>query len=351
MTLSVQELARICGLQIIGGDPATPIHSAANLAEAGPNQLGYVTNAKLIAQAQVCRASALIVPATLATLPVPASTSLLVSEDPDLDFIKCLGQLYPESRPAPGVHARANVDPSATVGAGTFIDANVTVCRGARIGRDCRLHAGAYVGENVELGDGCVLYPNVVLYAGTVLRENVVIHSGTVIGADGFGYKTREGVHIKFPQVGTVLIERDVEIGANTCIDRSALGQTVVGTGTKIDNLVQIGHNVKLGRGVLICGQVGIGGSTVIEDYVTLISQSGVADHLRIGTGSRVFAQSGVIGNLPPNSEVMGFPAAERMVVLREIAVARRLAAIYRPLKLLVELLPQLTERFRSGKA
>jgi UDP-3-O-[3-hydroxymyristoyl] glucosamine N-acyltransferase len=268
-----------------------------------------------------------------------------------MDFIKCLGQLYPQSLPAPGVHVRANVDASATVGAGTYVDANVTVCRGARIGRDCRLYAGSYVGENVELGDGCVLYPNVVLYAGTVLRENVIIHSGTVIGADGFGYKPRQGVHIKFPQVGTVLIERDVEIGANSCVDRASLGQTVVGAGTKIDNLVQIGHNVKLGRGVLICGQAGIGGSTVIEDYVTLISQSGVADHVRVGQGSRVYAQSGVIGDLPPNSEVMGFPATDRKQALREIAATKRLAELYKPIKALVDLLPQLMERFRSGKS
>ena len=351
MTLSVQQLAQACGLQVVGGDPSTPIHSAANLEEAGPNQLGYVTSDKFIAKGQACRASALIVPQSLAALPVPATTSLLLSGDPDMDFIKCLTLLYPQSRPAPGVHARAHVDPSATVGAGTFIDANVTVCRGARIGRDCQLYAGAYVGENVELGDGCVLYPNVMLYAGTVLRENVIIHAGSVIGADGFGYKPRLGAHIKFPQVGMVLIERDVEIGANTCIDRAALGQTVVGAGTKIDNLVQIGHNVKLGRGVLICGQSGIGGSSVIEDYVVLISQSGIADHLRIGAGSWVYAQSGVIGDLPPNSRVMGFPATDRKQALREIAATKHLAALYKPLKALVNLLPLLTERFRSGKS
>lgn len=350
MALSVQELANLCGLQVVGGNPSTSIHSAASLADAGPNQVGFVTSEKYSAQAQACRASALIVPADMSALPVPASTSLLLSADPEIDFIKCLVQLYPESRPSPGIHAHAYVDPSATVGTGTFVDANVTVCRGARVGRDCRLYAGAYVGEEVEVGDGCVLHPNVVLYRGTVLRENVVIHAGTTIGADGFGYKTRQGEHIKVPQVGGVLIERDVEIGANACVDRAALATTVVGAGTKIDNLVQIGHNVVLGRGVIICALSGVAGSTVIEDNVTLISQSGVADHLRIGKGSRVFAQAGVIGDLPPNSDVIGFPAAERKQALREMATVKRLVELYKPLKALVDLLPQLSERFRSGK-
>jgi len=340
-----------CGLKIQGGNPATPIDTAAELAEAGEHQLGYIVSEKYAARAQASKASALIVPEALQGLPVSATTSLLVSADPEMDFIKCLHLLYPETQPAAGIHPRANVDPSATIGDGSFIDANVTLCRGARVGRNCRLYAGAYVGEHVEVGEGCVLYPNVVLYQGTTLRDNVVLHSGVVIGADGFGYKTRQGVHHKFPQVGTVLIESDVEIGSNSSVDRAALGQTLVGAGTKIDNLVQIGHNVKLGRGVIICALSGIAGSTIIEDNVTLISQSGVADHLRIGKGSRVYAQSGVIGDLPPNSEVMGFPATDRKQALREIATTKKLVELYKPLKTLVALLPQLTEKFRSGKS
>lgn len=350
MSLTVQELAQACGLTVKGGNPSTPIHSAANLDEAGVGQLSFVASEKYAAKAQACQASALIVPAALAALPVAASTCLLLSSDPDIDFIKCLDRLYPAHRPAPGVHARANVDPSATIGAGTFVDAGVTIGRNARIGRDCQLFAGSYVGDGVEIGDGCTLFPNVVLYHGTVLRENVILHAGTVIGSDGFGYKTRDGAHQKFPQVGTVLIERDVEIGSNTCIDRAALGQTVIGAGTKIDNHVHIAHNVKIGRGVLICGQVGIGGSTVIEDYVTLISQSGVADHVRVGKGAMVFAQSGVIGDIEPGAQVMGFPATDRKQALREMATVRRLVELYKPLKQLVDLLPQLAERFRNGK-
>jgi UDP-3-O-[3-hydroxymyristoyl] glucosamine N-acyltransferase len=177
----------------------------------------------------------------------------------------------------------------------------------------------------------------------------VVVHAGSVIGSDGFGYKHRHGVHIKFPQVGTVLIERDVEIGANTCIDRAALGRTVIGAGTKIDNHVHIAHNVQVGKGVLICGQTGIGGSSVIEDYAVLASQSGVADHVRVGRGAKVLAQAGVIGDVKSGSEVVGFPAIDRKQAMRETVTLRRLVALYKPLKTLVDLLPTLTDRSPRG--
>lgn len=349
MTLTVQDLARACGLEVVGGDPAATIHSAAGLDAVGPNQLSFITHERDLAKVAGSAASALIVPKT-AVLESRVSVACLPSADPEIDFIRCLNLLYPpRSRPA-GVSPQAHVDASAQIGSGTFIAAGVTVGPGARIGRDCRLHAGCYIGDEVEIGDGCALHPNVVLYHGTVLRENVVIHSGTVIGADGFGYKHRKGAHIKFPQVGTVLIERDVEIGANTCIDRAALGQTVVGAGSKIDNLVQVAHGVKVGRGVLIAGQAGIGGSSIIEDYAILAAQSGIADHLRVGRGATVFAQAGVIGDVEPKAGVVGFPATDRKRALREMATVRRLVEFYKPLKALVDLLPMLKERTKPER-
>lgn len=350
MTMTVRELARACALETIGGDPSAAIHSAANIDEAGPQQLSFICSEQYAAKAAASMAGALIVPKGMATEGVPTATCLLPSADPEIDFVKCLDFLYPCRAPAAGIHARANVDPGAQIGPGTFIDAGVTVGRGARIGRNCAVYAGSYVGQDVEIGDGCTLHPNVVLYPGTVLCENVAIHAGTVIGSDGFGYKHRRGVHIKFPQVGTVLIEHDVEIGANACIDRAALGRTVIGAGTKIDNHVHIAHNVRIGRGVLICGQTGIGGSTVIEDYVVLASQSGVADHVRIGCGAKVLAQSGVIGNVEGGAEVVGFPATDRKQAMRDTVTVRRLVELYKPLKALVDLLPVLTERFRPGR-
>lgn len=349
MTSTVQDLARVCGLEVVGGDPATVIHSAAGIDAAGPNQLSFVTHERDLGKIADSAAGAVIVPKT-AALEGRASVACLPSADPEIDFIRCLNLIYPPRQIVAGVSARAHVDPGAQIGPGTFIAAGVSVGRGARIGRDCQLQAGCYVGDDVEIGDGCTLHPNVVLYHGTVLRENVVIHAGTAIGADGFGYKHRQGVHIKFPQVGTVLVERDVEIGANTCIDRAALGQTVIGAGTKIDNHVHIAHGVQVGRGVLICGQTGIGGSSVIEDYAVLASQCGISDHVRIGRGATVLAQAGVIGDVEPKAEVVGFPATDRKQALREMATVRRLVELYKPLKALVDLLPMLTERIRSGR-
>lgn len=342
MSMTVQDLARACNLEIAGGDPSAPIHAAANIDAAGPNQLSFIANERDAGRIAGSRASALIVPDGIARKATPPSMALLYSKDPEIDFIRCLSLLYPVSAPAAGVSAHAHVDPSASIGAGSFIDAGVTVGRNARIGRGCAIHAGCHIAHDVEIGDGCTLYPNVVLYHGTVLRENVVIHAGTAIGSDGFGYKHRAGVHIKFPQVGTVLIERDVEIGSNTCIDRASLGRTVIGAGSKIDNHVHIAHNVQIGKGVLICGQTGIGGSTVIEDYVVLASQSGVADHVRIGRGAKVLAQAGVIGDVESGAEVVGFPAADRKQAMRETVTLRRLVDLYKPLKALVELLPKL---------
>jgi len=345
MTMTVQELARACGLDVVGGDPSAALHSAAAIDAAGPNQLSFISHARDMAKARASAASALIVPKAAAP---EGPAACLLSADPEIDFIRCLNLLYPP-RPRPaGVSARAQVDPSAQIGAGTFVDAGVTVGPGARIGRGCQLYAGCYVGDAVEIGDGCTLHPNVVLYPDTVLRENVIIHAGSVIGADGFGYKHRNGVHVKFPQVGTVLIERDVEIGANSCVDRAALGQTVVGAGTKIDNQVQVAHNCRVGRGVLIVSQAGVGGSSVIEDYAILAAKAGISDHVRIGRGATVMARAGVIGDIEPRAEVFGFPAQDRKQALREMATVRRLVELYKPLKTLVDLLPKLAERVRS---
>ncbi len=350
MAMTVENLAQACGLDFSGGNPSAVIHSAANIDEAGINQLTFISNESGATKLRASTASAIIVPRSLAPQPESAATSMLYSTDPEIDFITCLKLVYPESEPAGGISARAVVDPSASIGEGTIIDAGVTVGRGARIGRHCRLMAGCSVDYDVEVGDHCTLHPNVVLYHGTRLHDHVVLHAGTVIGSDGFGYKHRDGVHIKFPQVGNVVIERNVEIGANTCVDRAALGTTRIGEGSKIDNHVHIAHNVQIGKGVLICGQAGIGGSTVIGDYAILASQSGVADHVRVGRGARVLAQAGVIGDVASGEEVMGFPATPRKQALREMATLRRLVELYKPLKALVELLPKLAGMFKSSR-
>jgi UDP-3-O-[3-hydroxymyristoyl] glucosamine N-acyltransferase len=273
MVLTVAEIARHCGLEIVAGDGSAEIDGAANIDEAGPRQLSFIARVSAADKLAGAAAGAVIVPRALSIPSARAGMCVLAADDPEIAFIGCLNLLYPAPVHGAGVSAGAHVDPSAAVGEGSFVAAGATLGKRVKVGRHCAILAGCYLGADVEIGDHCTLHPNVVLYHGTVVRDHVVIHAGSVIGTDGYGYKQRQGVHVKFPQVGRVLIERDVEIGANACIDRAALGLTVIGAGTKIDNQVHIAHNVKVGKGVLILGQTGIGGSTVIEDYAILASQ------------------------------------------------------------------------------
>ena len=342
MAVTIRQLAAACGAEIRGGDADIAIDSAANLELAGPNQITFMANSKHLDRLRVSQASAVVVQQGLPDDVAAPGTALLAVDDPEMAFIACLEHLYPSKPKPPTLSADARIDASATVGADTFVDAFVTIGAGAVIGQRCTIHAGCRIGENVTVGDDCVLYPNVVLYHGVALANKVIIHAGSVIGADGFGYKFRNGEHIKFPQVGTVVIEANVEIGANTCIDRAALGITRIGEGTKMDNQVHIAHNVSIGARSLLCGQVGIGGSTVIEDYVVLAAQSGVADHVTVGTQALVLAQSGVTKDVAPKDQVVGFPAASRKEALREMAALRRLAGEQKAIDELLRLLPQL---------
>lgn len=342
MTATIQELATICHAEIIGGYPIAPIASAANIDEAGPGQVSFIASTKYLAKLAVTTAAAVIVPNGVAREAAPAGTCLLRVADPEMAFIDCLKHLYP-GKPNPGtVSDRAQVEPSARIGSGTFIDAFTSVGARVSIGSNCQLHAGCRIGDDVSIGSNCVLHPNVVLYHGVNIGDNVIIHAGTVIGADGFGYKFRNGEHVKFPQVGTVVIESNVEIGANTCIDRAALGVTRVGEGAKLDNQVHIAHNVRIGGRALLCGQVGIGGSTVIEDYAVLAAQCGVADHVTVGKQAMVLAQAGVTKDIAPKDQVMGFPAANRREALHQMAALRKLAGLQREIEELVHLLPHL---------
>jgi UDP-3-O-[3-hydroxymyristoyl] glucosamine N-acyltransferase len=206
---------------------------------------------------------------------------------------------------------------------------------GAAIGEGTWLLAGAYVGRGCRLGEHCRLFPYAVLYDGVELGDRVIVHSGTVLGADGFGYKFRGGRHVKVPQVGTLKVGSDVEIGANSAVDRAALGATRVGNGAKIDNLVQVGHNAKLGRHVILCGQAGLAGSTEVQDYAVLGANAGVADHVVIGTGAKVGAKSGVAQDVAPHTEVFGYPASERRAAWRQIAAQRKLPEIIERLRAL----------------
>ena len=344
MPVTVRELALACDAQIVGGHPDTLIHAAANIEEVRANEITFIASIKHLAKLAGTAASAVIVPKGMTTTSAPAATALLQVDDPEMAFIACLQRLWPDQPGSGTVSAKAEIDPSAHIGSGSDIGAFASIGARARIGKGCRIAAGCHIGADVDIGDHCVLHPNVVLYDGVRLGDHVIIHAGSVIGADGFGYKFRNGEHVKFPQVGTVVIGSHVEIGANTCIDRAALGATRVGDGTKIDNQVHIAHNVRIGARVLLLGQVGIGGSTVIEDYAVLASQCGIADHVTIGQQAMVLAQAGVTKDVAPKDQVMGFPATNRREALHEMAVLRKLASHQKSLEELVKLLPQLKD-------
>ena len=344
MAITIRELAGVCSADILGNNPQQTIDSAANLDEAGTHQLTFIGSPKYAGKLKTTTASAVLVPKGTPGDGANADTCLLVVDDPEMAFIACLQRLYPQKASAGTLSAKAHIDPAASLGTDTCVEAFASIGARSTLGRNCWVMAGCRIGDGVTLGDNCVLHPNVVLYDGVRLGDNVILHAGAVIGSDGFGYKFRNGEHVKFPQVGTVVIESNVEIGANTCIDRAALGETRVGKGTKIDNQVHIAHNVQIGTGALLCGQVGIGGSTVIKDYVTLAAQCGVADHVTVGSQAVVFAQSGVTKDIAGKDQVMGFPAVNRKELLHEMAALRRLAGNQKAIEEVVRLLPKLRD-------
>jgi len=344
MAITIRELAELCGADVIGTTPQQSIESAANLDEAGTHQLTFLGSPKYAGKLKTTTASAVLVPKGTSADGTQAGTCLLVVDDPEMAFIACLHRLYPPKRSAGTLSPKAQIDPAATLGEGSCVEAFASIGARSTLGRNCWVMAGCRIGDGVSLGNNCVLHPNVVLYDDVRIGDNVILHAGTVIGSDGFGYKFRNGEHVKFPQVGTVVIESNVEIGANTCIDRAALGVTRVGEGTKIDNQVHLAHNVQIGARSLLCGQVGIGGSTVIKDYVTLAAQCGVADHVTVGSRVVVFAQSGVTKDVEDNDQVMGFPAMNRKEWLHEKAALRRLADNQKAVEELARLLPKLRD-------
>ncbi len=344
MAITIRELAEACGADILGNVSHQTIYSAAKFDEAGANQLTFLGGPRYTDKLKTTTASAVLVQKGIQHDVANVGTCLLAVDDPEIAFIICLHRLYPQKTIRGTLSAMAHIDPAAIIGEGTRVDAFVSIGAHTRLGNNCWVKSGCHIGDNVTLGNNCVMHPNVVLYDGVRLENNVILHAGAVIGSDGFGYKFRNGEHVKFPQVGTVVIESNVEIGANTCIDRATLSETRVGEGTKIDNQVHIAHNVQIGARSLLCGQVGIGGSAVIKDHVTLASQCGVTDHVTIGSRAIVFARSGVTKDIEDKDQVMGFPAVNRKEMLHEMAVLRRQAGNQKEFNELVRLLPKLRD-------
>jgi UDP-3-O-[3-hydroxymyristoyl] glucosamine N-acyltransferase len=270
------------------GNANVEINRVASIESAATGEIAFLEKTDDVNTAASC----LIVPANYdASPPVPV---IKVSK-PKLAFAKIAAILHPSKVREPEMHRSAIISPTAKIANDVFIGAFVCIGENSQIGLGCQLRAGAKIGDNVRLGSNCVLHPNVFVEDGCTIGNNVILHSGVVIGADGFGYVRDENEYIKFPQIGTVIIEDNVEIGANSCVDRGALGETRIGEGTKIDNLVQIAHNVQIGKRVVIAAQTGISGSTIIEDDCVIGGQVGMGDHARVQSGAVIGSQAGIL--------------------------------------------------------
>ena len=322
MSITLQELAGAIGADIVGGDPAARVDAVNTLEDAGPGQVSFLSNARYVRLLETTRAAAVIVARAVRGGGVP----LLRTADPYYAFSQAVVKLHGYRRhPHQGVHPAAHVDPTAAVGEGTVI------------------YPGAYVGPRARIGRDCILYPNVVVYDDCVLGDRVTLHANCSIGHDGFGFATHRGpdgeaLHHKIPQVGNVVIEDDVELGAGCAIDRATLGSTVIGKGTKFSNLVSIGHGARIGPHGLVVGLVGIAGSVKVGHHVTLAGQVGIAGHLEIGDGVTVGAQSGVINDVPDGATLVGSPAMPA-------SQARRVYTVFQQLPELLERVRKLEQR------
>ena len=283
---------------------------------------------------------------------VPAGCSAILSDNPKLDFSRAAALLSPPVHAQGHRHPTAVVSPGADVDDAVDIGPHVTVGAGARVRKGCILHSGVVIGDGCELGLNCVLHPHVVLYPGAVLGDRVILHAGVVVGGDGFGYVSDGRTHVKFPQVGKVVIEDDVEIGCNSTIDRGSLGTTRIGAGTKLDNLVQVAHNVQIGRGVIIAAQTGISGSTVIEDDAVIGGQVGFGDHAHVQKGVVIGSKAGVLpGKIVRSGDVYwGVPVRPLSEYKRLNALFSRLPEMKAEIQSLKEAVSRIVARLEKKK-
>lgn len=343
MDVTLDELARLVGGKVTG-DGRTVIRAVNGIKEAGPGDITFLANTKYAPLLAATKASAVIV-SDGTSAPIPT----LSVRNPDLAFGLVAERLSgPAHRPPAGVHPSAVVAKSAVLGRNVSVGAGTVVEENASIGDNTVLHPQVYVGRETTIGPDALIYPQVVIREKCKVGARVIIHSGTVVGSDGFGYATEKGVHHKIPQVGVVILEDDVELGANVTVDRARFGRTVIGRGTKIDNLVQIGHNVVLGQGCLLVSQAGIAGSTRLGNYVVMAGQSGLIGHLDIGDQAIITAQSGLTKDVPAGGVMSGSPATDRRTHLKELAALSKLPEALQEIRKLRQELEELKKKTKA---
>lgn len=339
MHVTLGELATLLSLNIVAGDPEAEITGFASLNEATAGDLSFFSDMQYRQRLQQTRASAVLVPISFDCEGLPAGLACVAAADPSGAFESVVDRYGWQPEPfRPGIHATAVIDDSVAAPSDRIsVGPHAVIAADAVIEDEVEIGAGCYVGRGVRIGRGTRLFANSTVHEGSIIGERVILHSGVVIGADGFGYEFKNGRHRKIRQAGIVQIDDDVEIGAGTTVDRARFGRTWIGEGTKIDNLVQIAHNVVIGKHCIIVAGTGIAGSAVIGDYVVIAAQSGVGGHVTVGSQATLAARSGVTKDLPGGATYMGFPAAPAKDERRRLVAQRRIPQLLERVRLLEE--------------
>jgi UDP-3-O-[3-hydroxymyristoyl] glucosamine N-acyltransferase len=331
--MTLRELAGRVNARLAPDVGDVEISNVASLADANPGDISFFGNPKYINALRKTRATAVLLPESF-TEEVPFHC--LFVPDPAAAFAQILPLFTPQPIVrAPGIHQTAVISPDAEIGEGCSIGAHVVIESGAKIGARSVIEAQCFIGQQSTLGENCHLHPNVTVRERCLIGNRVILHCGVVVGADGFGYEFRDGKQQKIPQTGTVQIDEDVEIGSNSAVDRARFGRTWIQRGTKIDNLVQIGHNVTIGEHCILCAQVGISGSTRIGNYVTLAGKVGLSGHIEIGDQVMIGAMSGLAKNVPPKTIMFGAPAQPIREYKENYALLKNIRKLYNRVKAL----------------
>ena len=344
MQMTLKKIARIVDGEVIGDDSVI-ITGISGIKEAEEGDITFVANPKYLSLMNTTHAAAIITFKEVDSIPKP----VIRCENPSLAFTKLISLLAPnENRHPKGIHPSAIIGKNVKLGKDVAIQAYAVIEDNAEIQDGAIIYSGVYIGHHAKIGKNSLIYPSVSIRERVQIGDKVIIHSGTVIGSDGFGFATVRGVHHKIPQIGTVVIEDDVEIGANVTIDRARFDKTFIGKGTKIDNLVQIAHNVIIGEHSIVVAQAGISGSTIIGKDVILAGQSGVVGHITIGDGAIVAAQAGATKSVPPNTKVSGYPAKPHHIAKRVNACVQKLPELFKRVRKLQEKVEELEKENQS---
>jgi UDP-3-O-[3-hydroxymyristoyl] glucosamine N-acyltransferase len=345
MKKTLKEIARIVGGEVVG-DPNVILTGVCGIREAKKGDITFVANRRYVSLIDETEASAILVPLDIEI----ASKPLIRTKDPSLAFSKIMAEWYPIVIKHPrGIHKTAVVAKSAKIARGVAIGPYAIIEDDVEIGANSIIYGGCFVGHDTKIGCNCLFWPNVSIRERVTIGNKVSVQSGTVIGAEGFGYTNADGVYQLLPQIGTVVIEDEVEIGANVTIDRARFDKTFIGKGTKIDNLVQIAHNVVIGKNSIIIAQAGISGSTHIGDNVTIAGQAGLVGHITIGDGAICAAQAGVTKSVLPKTIVSGYPARPHEEAKRINAYIQRLPDLAETVKNLKKKIEELEEKIKNG--